>query len=32
VGSWRVTGADLDGDELVCIGVIEGGVVVIALF
>jgi hypothetical protein len=32
MGSWRVTGADLDGDELVCICVIEDGVVVITLF
>jgi hypothetical protein len=31
-GSWRVSGEDLDGDELTCVCVIESGVVVITLF
>jgi hypothetical protein len=29
---WRVSGPDLDGDDLVCIVVFEDGVVVVTLF
>ncbi len=30
--TWKVTGPDLDGDELLCVVAIEDGVVVITLF
>jgi hypothetical protein len=29
---WKVTGPDLDGDDLTCVVVIEGGVLVVTLF
>jgi hypothetical protein len=31
-GRWRVTGNDLDGDELTAIVVLENGVLVVTLF
>lgn len=31
-GSWRVTGPDLDGDDLTAVVVIEDGLVVVTVF